>query len=286
MTAQSTFSISDISRETGVNAVTLRAWERRYGLLRPGRSERGYRQYSHDDLVRIQRIRHWLDQGVAISQVGALLHGAAARAGGGPWQDCREASLEALERGNSRRLEHQLAEMMSLYPLAAVLANWFDPLREQLRLSGEGSPRQGQAVLLDTLVQARLSGRLLKQAPGRRGGGVLIAPLPGADAVLAMLQALVIAERNSVQWLAAPVSARTALQLAMAAGSAALLLCLSPSETRTGLSRSMAGRVPAGAPPLFACCPEGGRLPALPRSIQPLRGDRQGVLNELSGELS
>ncbi|WP_162873792.1 MerR family DNA-binding transcriptional regulator, partial [Pseudomonas viridiflava] len=31
--------IRDVARQTGVNAVTLRAWERRYGLIVPHRTE-------------------------------------------------------------------------------------------------------------------------------------------------------------------------------------------------------------------------------------------------------
>ncbi|MFO7703780.1 MAG: MerR family DNA-binding transcriptional regulator, partial [Halopseudomonas sp.] len=33
--------IREVSRVTGVNAITLRAWERRYGLITPHRTEKG-----------------------------------------------------------------------------------------------------------------------------------------------------------------------------------------------------------------------------------------------------
>ena len=48
--------IRDAARETGVNPVTLRAWERRYGLVKPHRTAKGHRLYSADQLQQIQQI--------------------------------------------------------------------------------------------------------------------------------------------------------------------------------------------------------------------------------------
>ena len=38
--------IREVARQTGVNAVTLRAWERRYGLIVPQRTPKGHRLFS------------------------------------------------------------------------------------------------------------------------------------------------------------------------------------------------------------------------------------------------
>ena len=38
--------IGELSRRTGVRAETIRAWERRYGLIEPARSAGGFRLYS------------------------------------------------------------------------------------------------------------------------------------------------------------------------------------------------------------------------------------------------
>ena len=35
------YSIGDVAERCGINPVTLRAWQRRYGLLKPQRSEGG-----------------------------------------------------------------------------------------------------------------------------------------------------------------------------------------------------------------------------------------------------
>ncbi|MRR30597.1 MerR family DNA-binding transcriptional regulator, partial [bacterium] len=39
------YNIKTVSQRTGVQTVTLRAWERRYKILEPTRAENGYRLY-------------------------------------------------------------------------------------------------------------------------------------------------------------------------------------------------------------------------------------------------
>jgi DNA-binding transcriptional MerR regulator len=67
------FPIRHVCAETGINPVTLRAWERRYGLIRPVRTPKGHRLYSALDIERIRRILAFLEEGVAVSQVGRVL---------------------------------------------------------------------------------------------------------------------------------------------------------------------------------------------------------------------
>lgn len=67
------FPMRTVAKLTGVNPITLRAWERRYGLINPLRTEKGHRLYCHQDIQDIQRITSMLEQGVSISQVPAML---------------------------------------------------------------------------------------------------------------------------------------------------------------------------------------------------------------------
>jgi DNA-binding transcriptional MerR regulator len=69
------FPIREVSRLTGVNPVTLRAWERRYGLIVPTRTESGHRLYSAADIETVRSIRSWIDRGVAVGKVGKILAG-------------------------------------------------------------------------------------------------------------------------------------------------------------------------------------------------------------------
>ena len=61
-----------VSERTGVNPNLLRAWERRYDVVEPGRSEGGQRLYSDEDIERIFLLRRVSDGGRAISQIAGM----------------------------------------------------------------------------------------------------------------------------------------------------------------------------------------------------------------------
>jgi MerR family transcriptional regulator, light-induced transcriptional regulator len=67
------FTIRTIVQETGIPPATLRAWERRYGVLSPSRSEGGYRLYSERDIAILHWLKRQVDSGVSISRAVALL---------------------------------------------------------------------------------------------------------------------------------------------------------------------------------------------------------------------
>jgi DNA-binding transcriptional MerR regulator len=72
MTDDAQLRIGELSRRSGVSPELLRAWERRYGLLRPGRSDGGLRLYSATDLERVRQMRHHMTQGLAAREAAAL----------------------------------------------------------------------------------------------------------------------------------------------------------------------------------------------------------------------
>jgi methanogenic corrinoid protein MtbC1 len=63
------FSIKTVCTQTGIRAVTLRAWERRHEVLNPHRSENRYRLYSERDVAILRWIKNRVDDGIAISSV-------------------------------------------------------------------------------------------------------------------------------------------------------------------------------------------------------------------------
>ncbi|HZC08251.1 MAG TPA: cobalamin-dependent protein [Ktedonobacterales bacterium] len=68
------FNTKAVVHQTGVPAPTLRAWERRYGILAPRRGENDYRLYSERDMAIISWLRERVESGLTISQAIALLH--------------------------------------------------------------------------------------------------------------------------------------------------------------------------------------------------------------------
>ncbi len=66
-TLESTMTIGELARRSGVAVSTIRAWEQRYGLLTPTRSAGGHRRYSPEDLRRIGAVQSLVDQGVMLA---------------------------------------------------------------------------------------------------------------------------------------------------------------------------------------------------------------------------
>lgn len=67
------FNTKAVVHQTGVPAPTLRAWERRYGILSPRRGENDYRLYSERDMMMVSWLRERVETGMTISQAIALL---------------------------------------------------------------------------------------------------------------------------------------------------------------------------------------------------------------------
>lgn len=67
--------IGEVARQTGVAVATLRAWEGRYGLLRPARTGGGHRRYRDEDVRRVlavlQLAREGWTVGAAARWVGS-----------------------------------------------------------------------------------------------------------------------------------------------------------------------------------------------------------------------
>lgn len=126
--------IREVARLTGVNPVTLRAWERRYGLLRPQRTGKGHRLYHSDQVERVRQVLTWLERGVAVSKVRPLLDEVAPlpRAGQSPWDELQRQSLDALARLDERRLDELFNGALAIYPAQTLCEHLVLPLQNRL----------------------------------------------------------------------------------------------------------------------------------------------------------
>lgn len=67
------YPIREISRLTGVTPITLRAWERRYDLIEPVRTDSGHRLYTQTHVDFIKDAVELTQQGIPISKVKGVL---------------------------------------------------------------------------------------------------------------------------------------------------------------------------------------------------------------------
>ncbi len=70
--AAARYPVRLVALRTGLSPHLLRAWERRYGVVTPGRSEGGQRLYSALDIERLGRLRRLVEGGHAISRIASL----------------------------------------------------------------------------------------------------------------------------------------------------------------------------------------------------------------------
>nr|NLU59304.1 MerR family transcriptional regulator [Pseudomonas sp. BIGb0427] len=162
MPSETLLPIREVTRLTGINPVTLRAWERRYGLIVPQRTGKGHRLYSQEDVQRIQQILTWLDRGAAVSQVKALLQaspGSHRRRPAATGRPCASNSKEAIAALAERRLEQQVNQAMALYPAATLCEQLLMPLLADLELRWQGQFATGLEQVFFSRGYAASSGR-------------------------------------------------------------------------------------------------------------------------------
>lgn len=183
------YPIREVSRLTGVNSVTLRAWERRYGLIRPQRTPKGHRLYARDDIERIERILHWLNRGVSVSQVGDLLEQPESDGTlvttDGDWVGQRQQLINAIQALDLARLESLYNQSLALYPVDVCLGEIWQPVIAQLdELWGARLGDALQRHTLEAFLRTRIGTRLYHANLTARGPHLLLTPLPESGGTL------------------------------------------------------------------------------------------------------
>ena len=127
---QGALRIGEFARRTGVSPELLRAWERRYGLLEPIRSEGGFRLYAAEDGERVARMQRGLEEGLSAAE-SARRALASARPVEGLLDDARARFLSAVPTYDETTVHAVLDEALTAFSLETVLRELILPaLRE------------------------------------------------------------------------------------------------------------------------------------------------------------
>ena len=102
-----TLSIGELARRTGVNAVTIRYYERASVLPVPARGNAQYRVYAQADVDRLAFVRRARELGFTLDEVRELLSLADE-----PNRPC--ADVDALARAHLAQVEEKLAQLDAL----------------------------------------------------------------------------------------------------------------------------------------------------------------------------
>lgn len=174
----SLFPIRTVATITGINATTLRAWERRYGLIRPVRTKGGHRLYTQEHVDAIQRVTALLEQGIPISQVQHTLNSEShslqqttetgTSEPGDQWQAYQRRMLNTVLRFDAAALDAVYNEALALYPVDLVTRQMIVPLLKRLgerwRTTAGLAPAE-----YDAIAEEHFFGIYLRNKLGARG---------------------------------------------------------------------------------------------------------------------
>jgi len=180
--------IGELSKRSGVSPELLRAWERRYGLLRPTRSRGGLRLYSATDLERVRRMRQHLADGVAAAEAAALaLQDVAGDPAPASPEAIRAQLTDALDRFDEPAAQAAVDRLLAVASLDTLLGAVVLPYLHELGDRWEG----GEAsVAQEHFASGVLRGRLLGLARGWGlgvGPAAVLACLPGEQHDLGLI---------------------------------------------------------------------------------------------------
>lgn len=145
--------IGELARRTNVSPELLRAWERRYGLLRPERSAGGYRLYTADDERRVRAMNAALSRGIAAGQAARLALGDTTDPSSDP------PLVEALAAFDDVGAHAALDRLLSSLTLESVLRDSILPALHELGERWErGEVTVGQEHFASNLLRGRMLG--------------------------------------------------------------------------------------------------------------------------------
>jgi DNA-binding transcriptional MerR regulator len=239
------YSVGAFARRTGVAAVTLRAWERRYGFPRPSRARGGRRLYTERDIWTVLALRAHTEQGVPISRAIALLGEAAATSSaahvagdGAPLEAWRDGLLRALLGLAAARANMILSDALSQLTVEDVCLGLMQPtLNEIGRRWQLGEASVAQEHFATSLLRARLSSMLQHASADTDSPTILAACPPGEWHELGLLMiCLFLARRqHAVAYLGANLPAEDLASLSRQYSPKVILLSAQTAQTAAAL---------------------------------------------------
>jgi MerR family transcriptional regulator, light-induced transcriptional regulator len=243
--------IGELGRRVGVSEHLLRAWERRYGLLRPERSPGGYRLYSAADEGRVRRMQAHLAAGLSAAEAaraalseerpGPPSPGSSGSAGGGLAGSARDLaqSLDLLdEPGAQAALDRLLAGFTTETVLQDTLLPYLHDLGDrwesgQVSIAGEH--------FASNLLRGRLAGLARGWGYGHGPRAVLACP-PGEQHDMGLLMFGIVLHRCGwrVEYLGASTPIAELVRTAWQAHADVVVLAAAVTDHFDGLTGDLA----------------------------------------------
>jgi MerR family transcriptional regulator, light-induced transcriptional regulator len=180
------YRIGEFARRVGVTPELLRAWEQRYGLLRPVRTPGGFRLYGEEDAERVARMRQALDEGLSAAEAARMALEAPSSPDG-LIDDARTRLMRAIESYDEAGVQTALDDGLAAFGLEAFVRDLILPT---LTAVGRGWEQSNVEISQEHFASNLIRGRLLSLARlwGRGSGPLaLLACAPGEQHDISLL---------------------------------------------------------------------------------------------------
>lgn len=210
------YTIKEAALRAGVSIPVLRAWERRYGIVRPARTASGYRLYDDPSIERLRAMRRLVDSGWSPSQAarqietegipvesavstGTMPPDTDARSGAHDTRDLATEFVAAAAALDERRIEALLDDLFAGGSFERVVDDWLMPA---LRALGEawatGAVSVGGEHAASYAVLRRLSASFEAAGGTSRDRPVLVGLPPGSRHEIGALAFATAARRRGI----------------------------------------------------------------------------------------
>ena len=203
------YSIKAAALASGLGVGTVRAWERRYGIVNARRDADGHRIYTAVDVARLRRLRMATERGHAIGKIARASDAELDQmiADRGPGGDAGAAAraiaariIAAAETYDIGACDQAIAMAFALLPLPAVVGEVLAPvLREVGDRWHRGAFTVGQERLISSAVRRQTSTVLNALNATTNGATVVFATLSGELHELGILMYAALAASRRVR---------------------------------------------------------------------------------------
>lgn len=252
--AEPTYSLGVVARLTGLSPHVLRAWERRYGAVRPLRTPGGTRRYREGDVARLRKLCAAVSAGHSIGEVARLPDAELERRLElTPSTEPRallEPILDALERLDGAEAERLLGAQLSALGGERFVQRVASPLLVEIgdRWAG-GSLCVASEHLASSIVRNLLGALLRTTTAGAQAPPILFTTPPGEHHELGALMAAVtaVAAGGHAVFLGPNLPIADVVQAVDALGAAAVALgvCRRDGEELAAALRALRDALPA-----------------------------------------
>lgn len=229
------YSIKAVSQATGLSVETLRAWERRYGIVAPQRDDLGRRVYRPEDVLRLRRLREATEQGHPIGRLAALddqqlaglIEGAGSSSLRATCSAFIERILESAQRFRAAECEQSLTLAVAMLPPQQLATQVLRPLLHEV---GERWHRGELSIAQERMVSSSIRKHVslvldtYDRCAHRRA--IVFATLPGERHELGLLMSAMIcaSQGHKVHYLGSDLPPQDVAQYAREVGAIAVAI--------------------------------------------------------------